>query len=55
MKMEDWYNDGIWKCEHCEHIFKVYNLGDAEDVQGCPFCLVSGVKLIPLTEEEIEE
>lgn len=52
--MKNWFNDGIWKCENCSNIFKVYNLNDCEDVKGCPFCLVSGTKLIPLTADDIE-
>lgn len=56
--MKDWYNDGVWKCDHCGAIFKVNVLGNVEDVQGCPFCLVSGTKLIPCDEngnESLEE
>lgn len=48
--MEDWFNDGIWKCSCCERVFKVYALGDSEDVQGCPYCLVTGQELIPVDE-----
>lgn len=30
--MKDWFNDGVWKCEHCGEIFKVYALGNCADV-----------------------
>lgn len=55
--MDNWFNDGVWKCSHCKKIFKVHALDDLVDVQGCPFCLVSGVELIPCNEngEELEE
>lgn len=46
-----WINDGVWKCSHCGCIFKVYNLDDLMDVNGCPYCLVSGVELIPCDEK----
>ncbi|EJE7236581.1 hypothetical protein M5L40_003598 [Clostridium botulinum] len=51
----DWFNDGVWKCSHCESIFKVYNYGDLNDVQGCPYCLVSGAELIPCNENGEEQ
>lgn len=53
--MKNWFNDGVWKCEHCNATFKVYNLGEENDVQGCPYCLVTGVKLTPCDDEGNEE
>lgn len=53
--MKDWFNDGVWKCEHCGEIFKVYALGNCADVQQCPYCCVTGTKLIPCDENGNEE
>lgn len=53
--MKDWFNDGVWKCEHCGEIFKVYALGNSIDVQQCPFCCVTGTKLIPCDENGNED
>lgn len=49
----DWYNDGVWKCNHCESIFKAYNYGDLNDVQFCPYCS-STSDLVPYDEDSNE-
>ncbi|NCI19753.1 hypothetical protein EJM73_08955 [Clostridium botulinum] len=46
----EWYNDGIWKCNHCESIFKSSCLGDMQDVQFCPYCS-STSDLVPCDED----
>ncbi|MBD5589374.1 hypothetical protein [Clostridium botulinum] len=46
----DWYNDGVWKCNHCESIFKSSCLGDQQDVQFCPYCS-STSDLVPCDED----
>jgi len=48
-KEVDWYNDGVWKCNHCESVFKAYNYGDLNDVQFCPYCSSTN-DLVPCDE-----
>jgi len=35
---KNFYNDGIWKCNDCEIIFKVYVKENLPEVSFCPDC-----------------
>lgn len=38
MREKEWTNDSIFKCNHCDTIFKVYVLEDEGSTGFCPFC-----------------
>lgn len=36
--MNNWYNEGAFKCEDCDIIFKAYFLNDEGTTSFCPNC-----------------
>lgn len=51
--MENWINDGIWKCSSCDVVFKSYSFKTEEDANFCPYCGSS--QIIPCDEHGKEE
>lgn len=44
-----WYNDGEYRCNDCDSIFKIYYKGD---VNFCPNCTSRDIELM---DDEIED
>lgn len=55
MDNKDWYNDGIWECPNCGTTFKVYVLGELEEVKICPICGIDDFENGLIAVEEDDE
>ena len=51
--MDNYFNDGYWKCNRCDSVFKSYSLNDIKNVNFCPYCGNSNI--IPCDENDNEE
>lgn len=51
--MDNYFNDGYWKCNRCDTVFKSYSLGDIKDVSFCPYC--GNSEIIPCDENGKED
>ena len=49
--MENWWNDGTFKCKTCGETFKAYTIEDVRDVNFCPYCASRKIEF--LEEESI--
>lgn len=51
--MNNYFNDGYWKCNICDSVFKAYSLGDTQDANFCHYC--GNSEIIPCDEDGKED